>query len=569
MYRDLTGTLKGIASAWQKKLQAQARQDISAGDIINPPEIPETFTQKLTEKLREALAQGYWLNHLYVQELKAAYEGRKYRGKVRLSDLSEDERIMELLRDFMELETSNEWYEIIPIEAVNWLNEYVPKLAGALSTDVLEKTRDVIRNSMLEGSTLQERMKALRESSEEISRMADQRIEAIARTEITRADSMGRLISMKSNDDVIGVEFSAVMDDRTTEMCVERNGLIMRLDDPRLPENTPPIHVCCRSLLLSLTVYDFPDGVLTSHEFDEVPSGTQRPEDIEEVRLLLVAEREEEKLEPQSVVTIPNAKTIAEANTIAVQYGLAREADFGKLHISVANEMIEQLRVRRDMFPDLPELDFVGSMQAQQRFRLRVIKDEYFEANKEALRRTYPRYTDEQIKEKMLSVKKHSTKNAYGGAYNGKGEAGCSYSIRSVGLNETFFSRKGISEGIHDRLRFEEEIHWRPQGTGSVKGVMTHELGHTIDNSLGISSDRQICELFAEYNKNYRATENQSDGTWHYISPMAKELSEYGNTNINEFIAEAWSEYMTSLAPRPIAKKVSERIIELYQEAVK
>ena len=245
IYRDLTGTLKVITHEWQKKLQVQARQDISAGDIINPPEIPETFTQKLTEKLREALAQGYWLNHLYVQELKAAYEGRKYRGKVRLSDLSEDERIMELLRDFMELETSNEWYEIIPIEAVNWLNEYVPKLAGALSTDVLEKTRDVIRNSMLEGSTLQERMKALRESSEEISRMADQRIEAIARTEITRADSMGRLISMKSNDDVIGVEFSAVMDDRTTEMCIERNGLMMRLDDPRLPENTPPLHVNC------------------------------------------------------------------------------------------------------------------------------------------------------------------------------------------------------------------------------------------------------------------------------------------------------------------------------------
>ncbi|MBR1439188.1 MAG: hypothetical protein IJ587_11705 [Synergistaceae bacterium] len=46
----------------------------------------------------------------------------------------------------------------------------------------------------------------------------------------------------------------------------------------------------CRSLLLSLTVYDFPDGVLTSHEFDEVSSGMQRPEDIEEIRSLLETE---------------------------------------------------------------------------------------------------------------------------------------------------------------------------------------------------------------------------------------------------------------------------------------
>ena len=236
------------------------------------------------------MAQGYWLNHLYVQEIKAAYSDHKYRGKVTLSELPEDVRIMELLRKFIELDTEEEWFEIIPMEAVNWLNNYVPTLAGVFSTAVLERTREVIRSSMLEGSTLRERIKALRESSEDLSRMSNARIEAIARTEVTRADSMGRLISMKANDDVIGVEFSAVMDDRTTEMCIERNGLIMRLDDPRLPENTPPLHVNCRSLLLSLTVYDFPDGVLTSHEFDEVPAGMQRPEDISEIEKILRGE---------------------------------------------------------------------------------------------------------------------------------------------------------------------------------------------------------------------------------------------------------------------------------------
>lgn len=152
---------------------------------------------------------------------------------------------MELLREFMTFDESNDWNEIIPIEAVNWLEGYVPTLAGVLNTAVLEKTREVIRSSLLEGLTLKERMKALRESSGELVRMTDNRIEAIARTEVTRADSIGRLIAMKANDDVIGVEFSAVMDDRTTEMCIERNGLIMRLDDPRLPENTPPLHVNC------------------------------------------------------------------------------------------------------------------------------------------------------------------------------------------------------------------------------------------------------------------------------------------------------------------------------------
>ena len=287
LYRESTESLKNTVHSWLDKLETQARRDIASGDILNPIEIPETFTETLQSYLREAMAQGYWLNHLYVQEIKAAYQGRKYCGKVTLSDIPNDEELRELLQDFVSFENDSEWHEIIPVEAVNWLENYVPTLVGVLNTAVLERTRDVIRNSLLEGSTLRERMKAVRESSEELASMARQRIEAIARTEITRADSMGRLISMKANDDVIGVEFSAIMDDRTTEMCIARNGLVMRLDDPRLPENTPPLHVNCRSLLVSLTVYDFPDGVLTSHEFDEVPAGMQRPEDIAEVSALL------------------------------------------------------------------------------------------------------------------------------------------------------------------------------------------------------------------------------------------------------------------------------------------
>ncbi|MBQ3395474.1 MAG: minor capsid protein, partial [Synergistaceae bacterium] len=287
LYREATANLKAITSNWLKKFLKQAQQEIASGYVSDIQELPSKFTQTLERTLRQALAQGYWLNHVYVQELRHAKQGTKYHGRINLSDKDEEEKLIEVLQAFMNEEVSDEWQEVIPESAVNWLKDYVPKLAGVLSADVLEKTREVIRGSMMTGSTLQERMKALRESSDVLLRMTDARIETIARTEITRADSMGRLIEMKGNDDVIGVEFSAIMDDRTTEMCAERHGLVMRLDDPRLPENTPPIHPRCRSMLLSLTVYDYPDGVLTSHEFDEVHSGIQRETDIEEFRKIL------------------------------------------------------------------------------------------------------------------------------------------------------------------------------------------------------------------------------------------------------------------------------------------
>ena len=222
-----------------------------------------------------------------MRDIEAAYTGQKYRGRLTLADTAMDEELREILEDFMNGDGLGEWASVIPQAAIDWLRDYVPVLAGSLSESVLEGVREVISDSLQSGSTLQERMKALRESLPDLVGMSERRIESIARTEITRADTLGRLSSMKGNDDVIGVEFSAIMDDRTTEICSSRHGLRMRLDDPRLPENTPPCHVNCRSMLLPLTVYDFPDGVLTSHEYDEVPAGTQRPEDINEVVKIL------------------------------------------------------------------------------------------------------------------------------------------------------------------------------------------------------------------------------------------------------------------------------------------
>ena len=287
LYKQLVPELKDIARKWLEKLIKQAEQESSSGYIDNPPKLSPEFTQMLRKTLREAYAQGWWLNHLYVLELEAAYTGLRYRGKITLADTPTDDELRDILEDFMNGEDLGEWESVIPQAAIDWLENYTPSLAGNLSNAVLEGIRNVMRDSLQKGSTLQERMKALRDSASELSRMTDFRIESIARTEITRADTLGRLSSMKSNDDVIGVEFSAVMDDRTTEICQSRHGLVMRLDDPRLPENTPPIHVRCRSVLLACTVYEYPDGLLTSHEFGEVPAGTQRPEDIQEVMKIL------------------------------------------------------------------------------------------------------------------------------------------------------------------------------------------------------------------------------------------------------------------------------------------
>jgi hypothetical protein len=49
------------------------------------------------------------------------------------------------------------------------------------------------------------------------------------------------------------------MDARTTAICRARDGMILRLDDDRLPGNTPPLHFMCRSTLVAITDWVWAD----------------------------------------------------------------------------------------------------------------------------------------------------------------------------------------------------------------------------------------------------------------------------------------------------------------------
>ncbi len=353
----LSRDLNIIVQWWITQVLREAESDVASGEVLSVPELPASAERTIRETMVHALVQGYWLQHVYMQECRAAARGQRYRGRVSLADDTEldDEEIRRLLESLMKsakVGADPAWHAVIPTDAVKWIEGYTPKLAGVLEKDILEKVRGVVRESMFTGSTLKQRMEALREADPKIRAMGKHRVEAIARTEVTRADSMGRLIDMKSNPDVLGVEFSAVLDDRTTDMCQARHGLVMRMDDPRLPYNTPPIHVACRSILLSATIYEHPDGLLTSHEFDDIEPGIQRPEDIEAVREVLGSVEEIKPPKAAAEETIrgvrksiidslrgerAHAKKAHEWNAATVK------ADYARVGISITDEEAKEI----------------------------------------------------------------------------------------------------------------------------------------------------------------------------------------------------------------------------------
>lgn len=85
----------------------------------------------------------------------------------------------------------------------------------------------------------------------------DRRIEVIARTEGTKISNRRRLEQFSKSTIIQGVEFLAVMDNRTTiHICVPRHRKQFKLNSAELAMNTPPLHFNCRSILSPITIYE-------------------------------------------------------------------------------------------------------------------------------------------------------------------------------------------------------------------------------------------------------------------------------------------------------------------------
>ncbi len=145
-------------------------------------------------------------------------------------------------------------------------------LARFFEKDQAETVRRVLAEGLEQGQSLKQVMKSLEEALP--GQMGRARLENIARTEATTAYNQGRLAMFLDSDGFIaGVEFMAILDARTTDICQHRDGLVFRLDDPAIRQNTPPLHYQCRSILSPVPVMALKDSDLerTRQRMEDAP----------------------------------------------------------------------------------------------------------------------------------------------------------------------------------------------------------------------------------------------------------------------------------------------------------
>ena len=231
-------------------------------------------------------------NFLY--KLKGLYQSRETYFKQRLenyyyaliNNLGFEKYFQELLlllfREGVELgrrHASNEInilvmkdpYEKMTKSALQYWDDYAIKLSKVEDKDLLNKLKETLQRGMKEGKTIQELQSEIGKVFPEFTKA---RLENIARTETAKAYNYGRLLTFYENTDLVqALKISAIIDDRTCDICISRNGMIIPLSDTgAIARNSPPFHYQCRCVLLPITIVDKRKPNYKARKYQDIPS---------------------------------------------------------------------------------------------------------------------------------------------------------------------------------------------------------------------------------------------------------------------------------------------------------
>lgn len=174
----------------------------------------------------------------------------------------------------------------IPREALRFLNTKSITLAGDTYGELEKAVRTVLRSKLELGLTVRETVQRLRDAFEPFvapGGLPAHRLEAIARTESTSAFNMGRLVEARDADIVefmTGMQYSAILDSRVTEVCKHLDDKVFRMSDPDLDKLKPPNHVNCRSILVPVTIaQEVPEGQFITEKQKAIAKSVDDPKE--------------------------------------------------------------------------------------------------------------------------------------------------------------------------------------------------------------------------------------------------------------------------------------------------
>lgn len=148
--------------------------------------------------------------------------------------------------------------------------------------------------------------------------------------------------------------------------------------------------------------------------------------------------------------------------------------------------------------------------------------------------------------------------------------AAYSPSSELIHLNNKYYGNKAEFERVYAES-VSKQFH--PEGT-AADAVLVHEIGHAIDNYVSKKiidpfdyswrGERISTRIWNSDIKSGKKSGNPVTG-----KSIKEGLSAYASKNHEEYIAEAFAEFVTSANPRPLAKKIGRRVEQYIRKAEK
>ena len=255
------------------------------------------------------------------------------------------------------------------------------------------------------------------------------------------------------------------------------------------------------------------------------------------------------------------AKNIKGANEFAVNVLGIPQASYKGCQVEVANEWNKGLFETFTKYPELKNnFGFVGECHERNSAYKSVLIDAYLQD----LKKRYPQYADDILEKqarkwatqdlKKMAISTSTIAQSWSLTSN------IAKKFRGVTVNRDFAKDLQYFLAITEQS---VKSKFNPVGCTTIRSHLDHEVGHQLDDLLGLRNMPEIQKLFDSRVVMVNGVED--------FTRITNDLSKYAweNDNANryaEFIAEAWSEYCNNPKPREIAQKIGEIIEREYNK---
>jgi SPP1 gp7 family putative phage head morphogenesis protein len=244
-YSEIDLTLSQTEDQWSDEAAAimtnrfmKWLETVEKKEDLDPDKVDLELQPLLMEFIQSIWGYGQKTADETVQEIEIASYAEKTGGKPDISDLTNTDAF--------------EWYQV-----------YTKELARQGSDAAFTYMQPLILEKLEQGKV---RLELATDLEDDFRRFGQVRTRIIARTESNKAFNWGRRYRFDKSAAIAGYRYSAILDERTTDICTNLHGHSWEIGDPGLNENTPPNHYQCRSVLVPISKY-------VTWEFDPPSAG--------------------------------------------------------------------------------------------------------------------------------------------------------------------------------------------------------------------------------------------------------------------------------------------------------